>query len=75
MSSNTLLSRLNGPELRMRSIDLLEVLLRVFEQEGGHIGWTQRLLFFSPKKANLNSKLHIRVSGLNIQRKGREKTD
>lgn len=62
-----------GLGLRMRSIDMLKSLLRVFEQEGGHVGWIQRLLFFSTKKANIYSKLHIRGSGLNIQRKGREK--
>lgn len=34
----------------MRSIDMLKSLLRVFEQEGGHVGWIQRLLFFPPRK-------------------------
>lgn len=44
-----------------------------FEQEGGHVGWTQRLPFPPRKKANLYSKLQIRESGLSLQRKGREK--
>lgn len=34
----------------MRTTDALNSLLRVFEQEGGHVGWTQRLLFFPPRK-------------------------